>query len=123
MSQTDQPPRQADRDPTDLARLSVSLSVRGQHLIFDPASRRVWLKDEELTLTPREFDVLLYLVSRAGCLVTSAELLNAVWGSSDVIGNAALRTVIKRLRCKLGDHPQKPRYISNVHGQGYRFDP
>lgn len=95
--------------------------IRVKDLTIDLGACRVWLRMEEVKLTPREFDVLLYLAENAGRLVTSNELLDAVWGTKAVIGDAALRTVIMRLRRKLGDDPQHPRYIFTVWGRGYRF--
>ncbi len=91
-------------------------------LVVDSAAHRVWLGVEEIRLTPREFAVLSYLMRYAGRLVTDTEMLSSIWGSDAVIGDAALRTVIKRLRRKLGDDPRQPRYISTVWGHGYRFE-
>lgn len=91
-------------------------------LVIDVTAQRVWLRGEESRLTPREFGVLVYLIRHAGRLVPDAELLDAVWGSHAVIGDAALRTVIKRLRRKLGEDSRYPRYISTVWGRGYRFN-
>jgi DNA-binding response OmpR family regulator len=91
-------------------------------LVLDSAARRVWLGVEEIRLTPREFAVLSYLVQYAGRIVTDTEMLSSIWGSDAVIGDAALRSVIKRLRRKLGDDPRHPRYIITVWGRGYRFE-
>jgi mannan endo-1,4-beta-mannosidase len=91
-------------------------------LVLDIQTRRVWLKGDEILLTRREFAVLAYFARHRGRLLPVAEILGAVWGSTDVIGDEALRTVIKRLRRKLGDNPRKPSYITNVWGRGYRFD-
>jgi two-component system, OmpR family, KDP operon response regulator KdpE len=93
-----------------------------KELVLDSTAHRVWLGIHEIMLTPREFAVLAYLVRYAGRLVTDTELLSVVWGSDEVIGNAALRSVIKRLRRKLGDDPKSPRYITTVWGHGYRFE-
>lgn len=90
-------------------------------LKLDLAAQRAWLGPQELDLTAREFAVLGHLVRHPGALVTTSELLSAIWGSDDVIGDTALRTVIKRLRRKLGDDPRQPRYIITVWGRGYRF--
>lgn len=90
-------------------------------LTLDLAAQRVWLGADELRLTGREFAVLRHLVHQPGCLITTSELLNAIWGTDQVIGDTALRTVIKRLRRKLGDDPKQPRYIITVWGRGYRF--
>lgn len=101
---------------TQQGRPSVSLD-----LTLDTSAQRVWLGHDELSLTAREFAVLRYLVHQPGCLITTSELLSAIWGTDQVIGDTALRTVIKRLRRKLGDDPKQPRYIITVWGRGYRF--
>ncbi len=93
-----------------------------RELVLDKAAHRIWLGSEEIKLTPREFAVLAYLVQYAGRLVTDTELLSVIWGSDAVIGDAALRTVIKRVRRKLGDDPRRPQFITTVWGHGYRFE-
>jgi len=97
--------------------------LRSRDLVLDPAAQRAWLRGSELRLTPREFAVLHYLMFHAGRLVTGEELLTAVWGSDEEIGDSTLRTVVKRLRRKLGENPRKPRHIITVWGRGYRFEP
>jgi two-component system, OmpR family, KDP operon response regulator KdpE len=90
-------------------------------LVLDLENRRAWLNASEINFTRREFAVLTYLAQHIGRLVSDMELINAVWGNQGMIGDAALRSVIKRLRRKLGDDPRQPRYITTVWGQGYRF--
>ncbi len=91
-------------------------------LVFDLAGQRVWKGEHELRLTQREFDVLHYLARHAGRLVSTNEILDEVWGVEADVGDVALRTVIKRLRRKLGDDPKQPRYIVTIWGRGYRMD-
>jgi two-component system alkaline phosphatase synthesis response regulator PhoP len=74
-----------------------------------------------LELSSREFEILRYLVERRGQVVTREELLRGVWGNS---GSSLTRTVdvhIAKLRKKIGDPPQQPRYIVTVHRSGYKF--
>lgn len=76
---------------------------------------------EPLELSPREFELLRYLIERRGRVVTREQLLNAVWGNH---GASLTRTVdvhIAKLRKKIGDPPQRPRYILTVHRSGYKF--
>lgn len=86
-------------------------------------TQRVWKGDRELHLTKREFDVLLYLVQRSGRIVRNTELLDAIWGTDQVIGDDALRTVIKRIRKKLGGKHAKHTYVTTVWGRGYIVEP
>ena len=90
-------------------------------LVLDLENRRAWLNSNEINFTRREFAVLTYLAQHIGRLVSGLELINAVWGNDSRRGDAALRSLIKRLRRKLGDDPRQPRYITTVWGQGYRF--
>jgi DNA-binding winged helix-turn-helix (wHTH) protein/Flp pilus assembly protein TadD len=70
--------------------------------------------------TPRLLDLLLYLLDRAGELVTKEDLLDAVWGDANVTDNA-LAQAMSELRQALGDDPSAPQYIRTVARRGYRF--
>jgi two-component system alkaline phosphatase synthesis response regulator PhoP len=74
-----------------------------------------------LDLSSREFEIIRLLVERRGHVVTREELLRCVWGT---IGSSLTRTVdvhIAKLRKKIGDPPQNPRYIVTIHRSGYKF--
>lgn len=90
-------------------------------LVLDLENRCAWLNSSEISFTRREFAVLTYFAQHIGRLVSDLELIQAVWGQDEKMSDAALRSVIKRLRRKLGDDPRQPRYITTVWGQGYRF--
>jgi two-component system KDP operon response regulator KdpE len=74
-----------------------------------------------LDLTPREFDVLAYLMRHAGRVVTHRVLLNEVWGPQYGRETQYLRVFINRLRRKIEDDPSHPRYIVTEPGVGYRL--
>jgi two-component system OmpR family response regulator len=80
--------------------------------------RRVWLKDAELTLTPREFDLLWFFAKQPGRAFSRAELLSAVWGYGHDGYDHTVNTHINRLRNKLGADS----WINTVWGVGYRFE-
>jgi DNA-binding response OmpR family regulator len=89
-------------------------------LRVDPACRRAWRGDHELTLTAREFDVLALLVRRAGEVLSKAQILAAVW-DSDFEGDPNIVEVyVRRLRRKV-DEPFGRRSIETVRGAGYRM--
>lgn len=90
-------------------------------LVLDLENRCAWLNSNEINFTRLEFAVLAYFAQHIGRLVSDLELIQAVWGQDGKTGDAALRSVIKRLRRKLGDDPRQPRYITTIWGQGYRF--
>ncbi len=93
----------------------------GEHVRLDPQKRKVYRDDTEITLTPREYDLLYFLVSHRGQVFGRQQLLDAVWG---VDFEGLDRTVDKHivaLRQKLEPDPGNPQYILTVHGFGYQF--
>jgi len=89
----------------------------------DLDERRVWRGGEEVTLSAREFDLLVYLGERARRVHSRQSLLEAVW-SWDYEGTP--RTVdnfVRTLRVKLEEDPSQPRHLLTVRGAGYRFEP
>src|ERR1041385_3751884 len=79
--------------------------------------------DVELRLTPKEFDLLAYLVRNAGKVLTHRALLGAVWGGDYTEQHEYLRVFIGQLRKKIEPDPSKPRYILTEPWIGYRFNP
>ena len=97
-----------------------SLLVDGA-LRVDPAARRAHLDGRELALTPREFDLLAYLLAHPGRAYTRAELLAEVWGWE--FGDQSTVTVhVRRLREKIEADPTRPQRIATIWGTGYRYD-
>jgi len=90
-------------------------------LTLDRRSRRAFLDDQELTLTPKAFALLEYLITHPDELVTRDRLLDVVWGWDYPVGTRAVDTRIAELRRVLDDDAADPRYIETVSGQGYRF--
>lgn len=91
-------------------------------LRVDRAQRRAWLADEEIALTPREFDLLWHFARHPGRAFTRAELLASVWGYGHEGYDHTVNSHINRLRAKLGDERADARYIHTVWGVGYRFE-
>jgi DNA-binding response OmpR family regulator len=101
--------------------LSAAWRVSCGSLVLDRRSRRAYLKDEELELTPKAMALLEYLMTHPDELVTRDRLLDVVWGWDYPVGTRAVDTRIAELRKALGDDPSDPRYIETIPGQGYRF--
>jgi DNA-binding response OmpR family regulator len=75
-----------------------------------------------LSLTARELDLLVHLMSHPGRAFSRLELLEAVWGWS--VGDTATVTVhVGRIRAKIENDPADPRHLRTVRGVGYRWDP
>lgn len=88
-------------------------------LRVDFTSRQVWLDGEELSLSPKEYDLLFYLVRNRGVALSRERLLNQVWGYDFYGDDRTLDTHIKLLRRTLG---RLSGNIVTLRGVGYRFD-
>jgi two-component system OmpR family response regulator len=91
-------------------------------LRIDPHARRVTRGDVDVMLTAREFDLLSYLVRRAGQVVSKREILDAVWDDGFDGAPNVVEVYIARLRRKV-DEPFGQRLIATVRGAGYRVQP
>jgi two-component system KDP operon response regulator KdpE len=91
-------------------------------LEIDFDTRKVNAQGKEVRLTPKEFELLRYLVSHAGRPVTHRELLQAVWGPDYGDEPEYLRVFINQLRKKIEKNPGKPQYILTEPWVGYKFE-
>ncbi len=90
-------------------------------LVIDRQTRIARLGDRELALSARAFAVLEYLALHSQEVITREQLLDQVWGWSEVVGTRTVDTRITELRRALGDEADAPRFIETVIGAGYRF--
>ena len=90
-------------------------------LVVDYRARQATLDGAELDLTPREFDLLYYLASRAGAVVTKQELLVEVWQLPYGGADKSLDVHLSWLRRKLGETAAEPRYLHTVRRVGVRL--
>ena len=88
-------------------------------ILISEASHQVWVDDEEIILSPKEYDLLLYLVHNKGLALSRSKILDNVWGYDYYGDERTVDTNIKRLREKLRS---KAELISTVRGSGYRFE-
>jgi two-component system, OmpR family, response regulator ResD len=95
--------------------------LRFDGLVVDPSGRRVQVDDEEVVLTQREFELLLFLARHPGQAFTRNQLMDHVWGYSFYTDTSTVTVHIRRLRAKLEETPERPRWIETVWGIGYRF--
>lgn len=103
------------------APVSRAPSFRSRDLEVDFAVQEARLHGERMELTPTEYKLLYHLVRNAGHVLPHATLLAKVWGREYVDEVDYLRVYVRRLRDKLGDDPERPRYIRTERGLGYRF--
>ncbi|RVU32542.1 response regulator transcription factor [Neptunomonas marina] len=97
------------------------LLVFGQ-LRINKLKRLVSIAGEALSLTAKEFDLLLYLASYPGQVFSREQLLNAVWGYQHSGYEHTVNSHINRLRGKLEVDPSSPQYVMTVWGVGYKFN-
>ncbi len=90
-------------------------------LSIDAARRRATVDDAEVQLTPLEFEILLTLAREPGVVFTREQLMDRVWGYRDYAGGRVVDSHVARIRRKLGEDGNEPRFIRTVHGVGYAF--
>jgi DNA-binding response OmpR family regulator len=93
-----------------------------QDVRLDPASRRVWRGDREISLSRKEFDLLCALMDRAGDIVPRADLMANVWQTSFYTNSKTIDVHLGWLRRKLDDNPREPTLITTHRGRGLRFE-
>ncbi|MBI3636532.1 MAG: response regulator transcription factor [Candidatus Rokubacteria bacterium] len=90
-------------------------------LRVDVPRRRVTANGLEVTLKPKEFDLLAFLVEHPGQVFAREAILARVWGFDYAGDSRTVDTHVKTLREKLGDRADQPRWLETVRGVGYRF--
>lgn len=88
---------------------------------INPKSHRVFVKEKEISLKNKEYELLLFLVTNADMVFDKETLYERIWGMDSVGDNATVAVHINRLREKIEDDPSDPHYIETVWGAGYRF--
>ena len=105
---------------SDTATATSGPIVRGS-IVIDQERFRVIRNGEELRLTPKEFELLLYLAMRPGRVLTHRAILRAIWGTNAVNQPEHLRVLVGALRKKVEPNPSSPKYILTEPWVGYRF--
>ena len=90
---------------------------------IDLASRQVKVRNVELRLTPKEFELLTYLAEHPHRVITHRTLLGAIWGEMNTEQPEYLRVFIGQLRKKIEKNPADPKYLLTDRWVGYRFEP
>lgn len=88
---------------------------------INPKSHRVFVKEKEISLKNKEYELLLFLVTNADMVFDKETLYERIWGMDAVGDNATVAVHINRLREKIEDDPSNPHYVETVWGAGYRF--
>jgi two-component system response regulator ResD len=105
-------PESGDAEPLQVGALRI-----------DPTPRTVRVGEQEVLLTQREFDLLLFLARHPGQVFSRDQLMEHVWRFSFYTDSSTVTVHIRRLRAKIEPSPEEPRFIQTVWGVGYRFTP
>jgi DNA-binding response OmpR family regulator len=106
------------REELDAAPADVTLGP----FRLDRTARRIFQKDAELELTTTEFNLLEFLLSHPGRAYSRDQLLEAVWGEQRYVTPRTVDVHVRRLRERIEEQPDNPRYLTTVRGFGYRFE-
>ena len=90
---------------------------------IDPRTRVVMVKESQIELTAKEFDMLYLLAHHPKQVFTRDQLLERVWGRADYIDPGTVTVHVRRLREKIESEPSKPKHLLTVWGVGYKFEP
>ncbi len=109
--------RRSKPDPNEIEKYSFG------NVVLDFRKFQAFVKDVEIKLSSREFELLKYLIQHEGEVIHRHELLNEVWGYDVTPTTRTVDNYILDLRKKLEEDPAKPKHILSVRGVGYKFVP
>ena len=89
----------------------------------EPDQRRITVREREVHLTPKEYELLTFLISNHGRVLTHRAILTAVWGANSSEQSEYLRVFVGQLRKKIEKDPRNPKHLLTEPWIGYRFDP
>jgi len=95
--------------------------LRAGDIALDKARHSVTVSDRPVDLRPKEFALLEVLLTNKGRVLDRETLLERVWGEDEYIDPGTIDVHVRRLRQKIEDSPDKPRYVITVRGIGYKF--
>lgn len=112
---------------SQIANEVVKDDVDGEDIVIDnirirPEFFEVYRDDTLLELTPKEFELLLYLIERQGRVITREHMLNSVWNYEFAGDSRIVDVHISHLRDKLEENPKQPKLIKTVRGLGYKLE-
>ena len=92
------------------------------NFLLDPEHHLVEKRGSQIHMTPKQFELLHYLMAHAGKPISHSKLLGSIWGIEHAHQVEYLRTFIRQIRIKIEDDPANPKYLLTDSGIGYRFD-
>jgi len=89
---------------------------------LDDNAKSVTLNGEPVALTPREYDILRFLMQNAGTVFSPGEIYRRVWGEAPINADNAVAVHVRHIREKIEINPAEPRYLKVVWGKGYKME-
>lgn len=91
-------------------------------LSVDTVAHEVYLDGEPVKLTATEYGIVEYLMKNLGCILSTSQIYEAVWGEPCMVGDKTVTVHIRRIREKIEINPKEPKYLKVVWGIGYKID-
>jgi len=101
--------------------MRITDEIGAGNIRIQTKSRRVFVRDKEVEIKNKEYELLLFLVTNMDIVFDKETLYERIWGFDALGDNATVTVHINRLREKIEDDPSNPKYIQTVWGAGYRF--
>ena len=96
-------------------------AIRVGELVVDRDLRDAVLRGRALRLSPREFEILELLATRDGRSASRETIIESIWGEQEDLSEKILAVYVRRLRLKIEENPEQPRYLHTIRGFGYRL--
>lgn len=109
------------RVPT--AETEIEPILEAGDFVVNSETHQIFVRGEEVHLTPKEFDLLVYLIKNREKVLTHRTILSAIWGDNFTEQPEYLRVFLGNLRKKIEPNPSEPKYILTEPWVGYRFNP
>ncbi len=109
-----------ESDGSEAAVPAMDSIVCGE-LAISSRSRKVTRAGQEISLTPKEFDILWFLARNRGEVFTKEQIYQAVWEDEYLLDDSNIMAFIRKLRKKVEPNPDSPKYILTIWGIGYKF--
>lgn len=110
---------EADSEGVSMPDRSV---IQCASLVIHSKARKVERNGVEIPLTPKEFDILLFLARNPGEVFTKEQIYQAVWDGEYLMDDSNIMAFIRKLRKKIEPNPDAPEYILTIWGIGYKFN-
>lgn len=107
---------------SEIPSINLSDEMKIGELVINSKSRSVIRMGEEISLTPKEFDILYFLAENRGEVFTKEQIYKAVWSENYLLDDSNIMAFIRKLRKKIEPNPDEPKYILTIWGIGYKFN-